>query len=81
MCRVLRLSVPERNRLLVAAGYAPLSVVQLGAWSDALQSVADVQNDIELTPEERREFEHMIVLICSRWRGAPTSDLTPRVAV
>lgn len=81
LTRALRLSVPERNRLLVAAGYAPLSVVQLGAWDDALQAVADVLNDIELSPEERNEFRSVVRLISARWRGAPTSDLTPRVAV
>lgn len=81
LCRALRLSVPERNRLLVAAGYAPLSVVQLGAWDDALQAVADVLNDIELSSEERNEFRSVVRLISARWRGAPTSALTPRVVV
>lgn len=81
LTRALRLSVPERNRLLVAAGYAPLSVVQLGAWDDALQAVADVLNDIELSPEERNEFRAVVQMISARWRGIPTNDLTPRVAV
>lgn len=79
--RALRLSLPERNRLLVAAGYAPLSVVQLGSWDDALQSVADVLNDIDLTDAERNEFRSVVQLIAARWRGIPTSELTPRVAV
>src|SRR3954465_7524511 len=81
LARALRLSLPDRNRLLVAAGYAPLSVVQLGAWDDALQAVADVLNDIRLSPEERNEFRSVVRLISARWRGAPSSDLTPRVAV
>src|SRR4051812_23923812 len=80
LTRALRLSVQERNRLLVAAGYAPLSVVQLGSWDDALQAVADVLNDIELSPEERNEFRSVVRLISARWRGAPTSDLPARVA-
>src|SRR6266700_5754771 len=45
LARALRLTIPERNRLLVAAGYAPVSIVQLGAWDDAFQAVADVLND------------------------------------
>lgn len=81
LTRALRLSIPERNRLLVSAGYAPLSVVQLGAWDDALQAVADVLNDIDLSPEERNEFRSVVQIIAARWRSAPHSDLTPRVAV
>src|SRR3954463_2103962 len=77
LTRALRLSIPERNRLLVAAGYAPLSVVQLGAWDDALQAVADVLNDIDLTPEERNEFRSVVRLISARWRGA--NELSPQL--
>ena len=75
LARALRLSLPDRNRLLVAAGYAPLSVVQLGAWDDALQAVADVLNDIHLSPEERNEFRSVVRLISARWRGA--AELSP----
>jgi transcriptional regulator with XRE-family HTH domain len=80
LSRSLRLSVIERNRLLVSAGYAPLSIVQLGAWDDSLQAVADVLNDIELSPQERNEFRSVIRLISARWRGAPSSDLNPRLS-
>lgn len=79
ICRALRLAVPERNRLLVAAGFAPMSVVQLGAWDDALQSVADVLNDIHLTPEDRNEYRTVIRSISARWiTGGP--DFSPRLA-
>lgn len=81
LTRALRLSVQERNRLLVSAGYAPLSVVQLGSWDDALQSVADVLNDIELSPEERNEFRSVVRIISARWRGTEVSDLNPRLQV
>lgn len=81
LCRALRLSIQERNCLLVAAGYAPMSVVQLGAWDDALQAVADVLNDIDLTPEERNEFRSVVQLVAARWRGAPQTDILPRVVV
>ena len=80
LARALRLSIPERNRLLVAAGYAPMSVVQLGAWDDALQAVADVLNDIHLSPEERNEFRSVVRLISQRWTKGG-SDLTPRMAL
>jgi transcriptional regulator with XRE-family HTH domain len=75
LARALRLALPDRNRLLVAAGYAPLSVVQLGSWDDALQAVADVLNDIRLSPEERNEFRSVVRLISARWLGTP--ELSP----
>ena len=78
LARALGLSVPDRNRLLVSAGYAPLSIVQLGAWDDALQAVADVLNDLRLSPEERNEFRSVVRMISARWRGS--GDLTPQMA-
>jgi len=78
LARALHLSVTDRNRLLVSAGYAPLSVVQLGAWDDALQAVADVLNDLRLSPEERNEFRSVVRIISARWRGS--GDLTPQMA-
>lgn len=69
VARALRLKIGERNRLLVAAGYAPLSVVQLGTWDDSLQAVADVLNDSRLSAEERQEFKDVVQLISARWRG------------
>lgn len=67
LARALRLSVPERDRLQVAAGYAPMSVVQLGAWDDALQAVVDVLNDVTLSPQERLEFRSVVVTIAARY--------------
>jgi transcriptional regulator with XRE-family HTH domain len=67
LARALRLSIGDRNRLLVAAGYAPLSVVQLGSWDDALQSVADVLTCVHLTPEERDQFRAVVKSISDRW--------------
>lgn len=80
LARALRLSVPERNRLLVSAGYAPMSVVQLGAWDDALQAVADVLNDMDLSPEERNEFRAVVRLISQRWTKGG-SELSPLMAL
>lgn len=67
IARALRLTIADRNRLLVAAGYTPLSVVQLGSWDDALQSVADVLTCIYLTPEERDSFRAVVKSISDRW--------------
>ena len=68
--RALRLPLQDTNRLLVAAGYAPVSIVQLGAWDDALQAVADVLNDLQLSTEDRDQFRSVVRIICARWRGS-----------
>ena len=67
LARALRLTVPERNRLLIAAGYAPVSIVQLGAWDDAFQAVADVLNDLQLSQEERDQYREVVQLISAKW--------------
>jgi transcriptional regulator with XRE-family HTH domain len=69
LARALRLSVVDRTRLLVAAGYLPPSVTQLGGWNDCLQAVADVLNDDRLSVEERAEFEQVVIAIARRWQG------------
>jgi transcriptional regulator with XRE-family HTH domain len=78
IARALRLSIQERNRLLTSAGYASLSVMQLGSWDDALQAVADVLNDAHLSDHERDQFRSVVRMISARWRGA--GDLSTRLA-
>lgn len=75
ICKALRLTVADRNRLLVSAGYAPVSVMQLGQWDDALQAVADVLNDHRLSPEDRQQFKDVVQMIAARWRsGRPLTS-------
>jgi transcriptional regulator with XRE-family HTH domain len=73
LARALRLSINDRNQLLVAAGYAPVDLGTLG-WPAALQSVADVLTSVHLTPEERDTFSNVIQQISARWVGAPAQD-------
>ena len=75
LARALRLSVPERNRLLVVAGYAPVSIVQLGAWDDAFQAVADVLNDLQLSQEERDQYRAVVQLISAKWHARAGGEL------
>jgi transcriptional regulator with XRE-family HTH domain len=78
LARALRLGILDRNRLLMAAGYAPMSLTQLGSWDEALQEVTDVLNDSRLTAEEREEFRQVVRLIAKRWRGR--SGISPELA-
>lgn len=75
LARALRLTIPERNRLLVAAGYAPVSIVELGVWDDAFQAVADVLNDRQLSQEERDQYRAVVQLISTRWQAAGRNAL------
>ena len=75
LARALRLSVPERNRLLVAAGYAPVSIVQLGAWDDAFQAVADVLNDLQLSQEERDQYRAVVQAISAKWHPGAAPEI------
>lgn len=78
--RVLCLTPRERDRLLVAGGYAPLAVVRMGEWDDLLAEVSSVLTDPMLSPEERNEFRSVVQMISARWRAAPTADPQPRRA-
>lgn len=72
--RSLRLSVLERNRLLVSAGYAPLSGMQPSVWDETLQAVSDVLNNIDLSPQERNEFRFVIRKIAECWGSTADPD-------
>lgn len=80
LARALRLSIPERNRLLIAAGYAPVSIVQLGAWDDAFQAVADVLNNQQLSQEERDQYRAVVQLISARWHTTPGNGMAELAA-
>jgi transcriptional regulator with XRE-family HTH domain len=67
LAQALGLSVLDRNRLLLAAGHAPLSLVQLGHWDPALQAVVDVLTDIHLTSDDRDEFRTVVRAIAAHW--------------
>jgi transcriptional regulator with XRE-family HTH domain len=71
--RALHLSLTDRNRLLLSAGYAPVELTTV-SWDGALQSVADVLSDPFITPEDREAFSATISNIALRWRGAPVQD-------
>jgi transcriptional regulator with XRE-family HTH domain len=65
--RCLRLDQHEWDRLRMAAGYSPLSAHGTG-WSAGLNAVARVLNDYRLSPEDRAEFEQIILAMASHWQ-------------
>ncbi|MPZ13964.1 MAG: helix-turn-helix domain-containing protein [Chloroflexi bacterium] len=69
LARRLRLSAADRDRLLIAAGFAPASLGPFG-WDDALIAVAETLADPTLNPNDRAEFSEVIRSIARRWRNA-----------
>lgn len=69
IARGLALGEQARNQLIVAAGYAPVTVSQIGHWDDSLQAVAEVLTDFRLSPHERDQFRSVVMMIAARWHG------------
>lgn len=64
----LQLGVPERDRLLAAAGMIPDPIARLGAADPLLLLVAEILGDERIPAAERDEFRLQIVLAARRWR-------------
>lgn len=60
LSEVMALDDGRRRRLLVLAGFTPVT-----QWSPALDAVADVLEQLE----DPAEFVTMIGLVCKKWRG------------
>ena len=70
----LRLDDAEMDGLLVAAGYCPRAVLEVGAWDRALATVAEVLSDPNLSGQDRQEFRELIRLVAARWRRPASVD-------
>ena len=64
IARALRLAPRERDRLLVAGGYTPVTV---GDWDDALAAVAEVLADPLRSEAERAAFRETITAVARHW--------------
>jgi transcriptional regulator with XRE-family HTH domain len=59
------------ERLLVAAGLCPESIVRLGGWDQSLGDIAAVLADGQLRPDDRAELRELLRIVAARWRSAP----------
>jgi transcriptional regulator with XRE-family HTH domain len=63
------------ERLLVAAGLCPESIVRLGGWDQSLGDIAAVLGDTRLTTDDRAELRELLRIVAARWRlGAATAN-------
>ncbi len=60
------------ERLLVAAGLCPESIVRLGGWDQSLGDIAAVLADDRLSSDDRAELRELLRIVAARWRAAPT---------
>jgi transcriptional regulator with XRE-family HTH domain len=58
------------ERLLVAAGLCPESIVRLGGWDQSLGDIAGVLADDRLTSDDRAELRELLRIVAARWRAA-----------
>lgn len=63
----------DLERLLVAAGLCPESILQLGGWDQSLGDIAAVLGDTRLSSDDRAELRELLRIVAARWRTAATS--------
>ncbi|MGE3910608.1 MAG: helix-turn-helix domain-containing protein [Chloroflexota bacterium] len=61
------------ERLLVAAGLCPESIVRLGGWDQSLGDIASVLADGQLSGDDRAELRELLRIVAARWRRNPTA--------
>jgi transcriptional regulator with XRE-family HTH domain len=64
------------ERLLVAAGLCPESIVRLGGWEQSLGDIAAVLGDPRLTTDDRAELRELLRIVAARWRSGPSTART-----
>lgn len=72
--QALGLGPVETDRLLLAAGFLPEALHQLGPNDPTLTLVANVLTNPQLSPEERQLFRQIVNAIARRWLGLPVSS-------
>jgi transcriptional regulator with XRE-family HTH domain len=60
----------DLERLLVAAGLCPESILQLGGWEQSLGDIAAVLGDARLSQDDRAELRELLRIVAARWRTA-----------
>jgi len=63
----------DLERLLVAAGLCPESIVRLGGWDQSLGDIAAVLADDRLSSDDRAELRELLRIVAARWRSGPSS--------
>jgi transcriptional regulator with XRE-family HTH domain len=62
------------ERLLVAAGLCPESIIRLGGWDQSLGDIASVLGDTRLSDDDRAELRELLRIVAARWRVGTAPD-------
>jgi transcriptional regulator with XRE-family HTH domain len=62
------------ERLLVAAGLCPESILRLGGWDQSLGDIAAVLGDDRLSSDDRAELRELLRIVAARWRTGGPAD-------
>jgi|SRR5581483_8229806 len=68
LSRALDLGPLDRDRLLLAAGFAPARLLEPGAWDATVSLVVEVLANARLAPDDRAELRQVLRLIVARWQ-------------
>src|SRR5687768_5391541 len=61
------------ERLLVAAGLCPESIIRLGGWDQSLGDIAAVLADGRLTSDDRAELRELLRIVAARWQSSSSA--------
>lgn len=64
----LKLSSVELDNFMLAASYAPPSLIELGGWDDVLTDVVGILNDKTLADEDKKEFRLAVHRMAKLWQ-------------
>jgi transcriptional regulator with XRE-family HTH domain len=59
----------DSERLLIAAGLCPDSLIQLGTWDSSLVDLLDVLADPHVSDDDRAELRELLRIVTKRWRS------------
>lgn len=68
LATTLCLPPSHRDRLVLAAGHPPSTLVALSGRDDIISLVADILTDESIPEKERDDFRLMIRVMAKRWR-------------
>jgi transcriptional regulator with XRE-family HTH domain len=73
LAEVVEAGPVDLERLLVAAGLCPESILRLGGWEQSLGDIAAVLGDARLSQDDRAELRELLRIVAARWRPAARS--------
>lgn len=68
LAEALNASDADTERLLMAAGHAPESIMRAGRWEPVIGEIVDVLADSRLSVTDLEEFRDLLRIVTAKWR-------------